>query len=108
MSLPRVNRGVPDIRVMYDIAVAKGQYSDSEQRAIESGNTSYVANENAHLWHDPKAAQAKAAAEAKATVPSATPVHDAKAADAKAHDAKAQDAKDATSATTSPVTAPKP
>jgi hypothetical protein len=60
MSLPKVNRGVPDIRVMYDIAVAKGQYSDSEQRAIESGNTSYVANENAHLWHDKKSAGAKA------------------------------------------------
>lgn len=49
-DIKKFNRPEPDVNVLYDILVAKGTFSDSEQRAIESSNTSYVANATAHLW----------------------------------------------------------
>jgi hypothetical protein len=75
MAVNKFNRGEADPNVMYDILVAHGEFSDSEQRAIESRNTTYLANETAHLWHDPKKA-APAPVPAPAPKAQATPPHE--------------------------------
>lgn len=78
-DVTKFNRGVPDVNVLYDILVAKGTFTDSEQHAIEQTNTSYVANQTAHLWSKkaaeptPVAVPPAAAAEHRKAPPDATP-----------------------------------
>jgi len=75
-DIKKFNRPEPDVNVLYDILVAKGTFSDSEQRAIESSNTMYVANENAHLWakKPAKPADVKAAPALDATSNTTAPL----------------------------------
>ena len=81
------NKRSPDLNVLYDALVFNGILTDSQQRDIESGNTTYIANRVAHRW-------AKPAAKSTPAAPASAP---------KASGADAPAKKDATSDTTAPI-----